>query len=59
MLSKRQEQITLAFCWSHVRRKFFDLADKWPVTTEVLQRFADIYAIESEVRGTKPIPLLR
>jgi transposase len=51
-LAKRQQQITLAFCWSHVRRKFFDLADKSPVATEVLQRIAGIYAIESEVRGT-------
>ncbi|MCG6120135.1 MAG: IS66 family transposase, partial [Blastomonas sp.] len=51
-LAKRQQQITLAFCWSHVRRKFFDLADKSPVATEVLQRIAGLYAIESEVRGT-------
>ena len=33
-LAKRQQQITLAFCWSHVRRKFFDLADKSPVATD-------------------------
>jgi len=51
-LAKRQQQITLAFCWSHVRRKFFDLADKSPVATEVLQRIVGLYAIESEVRGT-------
>ena len=51
-LAKRQQQITLAFCWSHVRRKFFDLADKSPVATEVLQRIAGLYAVESEVRGT-------
>lgn len=51
-LAKRQQQITLAFCWSHVRRKFFDLADKSPVATEVLQRIAGLYATESQVRGT-------
>lgn len=51
-LAKRQQQITLAFCWSHVRRKFFDLADKSPVATQVLQRIASLYAIESQVRGT-------
>lgn len=51
-LAKRQHQIKLAFCWSHVRRKFFDLADKSPVATEVLQRIAGLYAIESEVRAT-------
>jgi len=53
-LAKRHQQITLAFCWSHVRRKFFDLADKSPVATEVLQRIVGLYAIESEVRGTDP-----
>ncbi|OYX92516.1 MAG: transposase, partial [Novosphingobium sp. 35-62-5] len=51
-LAKRQQQIRLAFCWSHVRRKFFDLADKSPVATEVLKRIAGLYAIESEARGT-------
>lgn len=51
-LAKRQQQIRLAFCWSHVRRKFFDLADKSPVATEVLQRIAGLYAVESEIRGT-------
>ena len=51
-LAKRQQRITLAFCWSHVRLKFFDLADKSPVATEVLKRIARLYAIESEVRGT-------
>jgi transposase len=51
-LAKRQQQITFAFCWSHVRRKFFDLADKSPVAAEVLQRIAGRYAVESEVRGT-------
>ena len=50
-LAKRSQQLRLAFCWSHVRRKFFDLADKSPVATEVLQRIAVIYAIESNVRG--------
>ena len=51
-LAKRRQHITLAFCWSHVRRRFFDLADKSPVATEVLKRIAGLYAIESEVRGT-------
>uniref|UniRef100_UPI00053BDD67 IS66 family transposase n=1 Tax=Sphingomonas sp. 37zxx TaxID=1550073 RepID=UPI00053BDD67 len=51
-LARRQQQITLAFCWSHVRRKFFDLADKSPVAAEVLQHIARLYAIESESRGS-------
>ena len=51
-LAKRQQQIQLAFCWSHVRRKFYELADKSPVATEVLRRVAMLYAIEAEVRGS-------
>jgi transposase len=49
---RRQQQISLAFCWAHVRRKFYELADSSPVATEVLRRIAMLYAIESEVRGT-------
>ena len=51
-LAKRRQQISLAFCWAHVRRKFFELADTSPVATEVLRRIAQLYAIEDEVRGS-------
>jgi transposase len=50
-LAKRRQQISLAFCWAHVRRKFYELADTSPVATEVLRRIAQLYAIEDEVRG--------
>jgi transposase len=50
-LARRQQQVRLAFCWAHVRRKFFELADASPVATEVLLRIAELYAIEDEVRG--------
>lgn len=50
-LARRHQQISLAFCWAHVRRKFFELADTSPVATEVLRRIALLYAIEDEVRG--------
>ena len=44
--------ITLAFCWSHVRRGFYDLAKaKAPIAMEALQRIAALYAIEARVRG--------
>ena len=51
-LAKRRQQVSLAFCWSHVRRKFYELADNSPVATEVLRRIAKLYAIEEQVRGT-------
>lgn len=50
-LAKRRQQIVLAFCWAHVRRKFYELADNSPVAVEVLQRIAALYKIEDEVRG--------
>lgn len=50
-LARRRQQISLAFCWAHVRRKFYELADTSPVATEVLRRVALLYAIDDEVRG--------
>ena len=50
-LARRSNQIRLAFCWAHVRRKFYDLADTSPVATEILRRIAALYAIEAEARG--------
>jgi len=44
---------TLAFCWAHWRRQFFDLAKSppAPIATEALKRIAELYAIEAEIRG--------
>ena len=47
-----QPSITLAFCWSHVRRGFYDLAkSKAPIAVETLKRIAALYEIEERVRG--------
>jgi transposase len=51
-LARRRSDVTLAFCWAHVRRKFYELADSSPVAAEVLRRIALLYAIEGEVRGS-------
>jgi transposase len=42
-----------AACWAHVRRKFFDLhqGHASPVAKEALERIAQLYGIEKEVRG--------
>ena len=50
-LAKRRQQVQLAFCWAHVRRKFYELAENSPIATEVLRRIAQLYAIEDEIRG--------
>jgi transposase len=49
----RRNDVTLAFCWAHVRRKFFELAkaDASPTSTEALQLIKALYAIEDEIRG--------
>jgi hypothetical protein len=45
--------ITLCFCWSHVRRGFYDLAKtKAPIAMEALRRIAALYEIEARIRGT-------
>jgi transposase len=47
------EAITLAFCWAHLRRRFFDIAKDGnaPIASEVLERIAALYAIEKTIRG--------
>jgi len=46
-------RIVLAFCWAHLRRRFFDIAKDGnaPIASEALTRIAALYAIEAEIRG--------
>jgi transposase len=48
--------VQLAFCWAHVRRKFFDFhhATTSPIAAEALRRIAELYQIESRIRGRPP-----
>jgi transposase len=43
-----------AFCWAHWRRQWFDLAKSppAPIAAQALQRIAELYRIEAEIRGT-------
>jgi transposase len=47
------QAITLAFCWAHLRRRFFELAQGGPapIASEALERIAVLYAIEKTIRG--------
>ena len=49
----RQGAVQLAFCWSHVRRPFYELAQSGPapIAAEALVRIAALYRIEAEIRG--------
>jgi transposase len=50
---RKPDPITEAACWSHSRRKFFELADlrKAPLAIEAVRRIDAIFAIEREING--------
>lgn len=51
-----ERAVTLVFCWSHVRRGFYDQAKTGtvPIATEALRRIAALYEIEARVRSKSP-----
>mgnify|MGYP006266960481 CR=1 FL=1 len=48
--------VTLAYCWSHLRRRFYELyvGGNQPIATEALARIKLLYEIETEARGLPP-----
>lgn len=48
--------ITLAFCWAHARRKLYEVekGSGSAIAAEGLRRIAELYRIESEIRGRPP-----
>jgi transposase len=44
---------TLAFCWSHWRRRYYEIArgGPAPIADDALRRIAALYAIEEKIRG--------
>ena len=48
--------VTLAFCWAHLRRRFYEraVAEASPIANEALQRIAALYRIETDIRGCDP-----
>jgi len=53
---KPKGEVTLAFCWTHWRRYFYDIAiaGDAPIASEALLRIAELYEIEAAIRGTNP-----
>ncbi|MFG1185983.1 MULTISPECIES: IS66 family transposase [Xanthobacter] len=45
--------VSLAFCWAHVRRRFYELAQSGPapIASEALQRIAELYHVEVGISG--------
>jgi transposase len=48
--------VTLAYCWSHLRRLFYELyvGGNAPIATEALARINLIYDTEADIRGLSP-----
>lgn len=48
--------VTLAYCWSHLRRKFYEVyvGGNAPIATEALARLKLLYDIEADIRGLSP-----
>ncbi len=48
-LARAGPEITLAHCWAHVRRKFFEIEPQYPKACgEILQAISKLYGIERE-----------
>ncbi len=45
--------VTLAYCWSHFRRQFYDIAKggNAPIATAALDKIGALYGIETEISG--------
>jgi len=50
---RNSNPVSLAYCWSHCRRQFFEIARNAtaPIATEALKRIAEFYEIEAAIRG--------
>ncbi|HEU4905629.1 MAG TPA: IS66 family transposase, partial [Solirubrobacterales bacterium] len=48
--------VTLAYCWSHVRRHFYEIAQGGdaPLAEEALARIGALFGIERTIRGQSP-----
>ncbi|EGF92390.1 transposase IS66 family protein [Asticcacaulis biprosthecium C19] len=54
--NQSNDKLLLAGCWSHVRRRFYELhaAGKSPVASQAVERMAKLWEVESDVRGQVP-----
>ena len=56
----RGEAITLAGCWAHVRRKFYEASETSPQTSGwLLRQLQHLYRVEAELRAHRAGPRLR
>jgi hypothetical protein len=48
-----KDRVTIAFCWAHLRRDFFEIAERGdaPIATEAVARIGQLYEVEKTIRG--------
>jgi transposase len=51
--ARENDEVVLAHCWAHTRRKFHDVhqATSSPIAAEALKTIAALYRVEGEIRG--------
>jgi len=53
LLKRASQDVELAYCWAHARRKLYDVAkaSAAPIAQEGLKQIAAFYRIEAEIKG--------
>jgi len=53
LLKRASQDVHLAYCWAHARRKLYDVAkaSAAPIAQEGLKQIAAIYRIEADIKG--------
>ena len=56
LLKRAEQDIELAYCWAHARRKLYEVAQNAmaPIAEDGLKRIAALYRIEKDIRGQSP-----
>lgn len=54
-----EEKMLHAFCWAHVRRKFFDAIKAYPVASEIVDLIDKLYEVEREAINLDQLKILR
>ena len=56
LLRRAEQDVELAYCWAHARRKLYEVAQNATalIAEEGLKQIAALYRIEKEIRGQSP-----
>jgi len=56
LLKRAEQDVELAYCWAHARRKLYEVAQNAvaPIAEDGLKQIAALYRIEKNIRGQNP-----